>query len=234
MSVLCGDSHLNMAVLLETSLGEICVDLRVEETPLAAKNFLKLCKLKYYHNHLFYNVQQNFLAQAGDPTATGKGGTSVYGLCGGAARRYFEATVGMTIDELWERETRQRARDHAADERPIRRGERGKWAFAALGRGTQKLGERYLREKVEDQGFCGDRLLSGLAALPKSVPQGHHWHLLKAHLRGHHTSERVHKALRTEKIEPCHFCGCGADSMGHLLECATVRTALTAVAGWTL
>ena len=77
-----------MAVLLETSLGEICVDLRVEETPLAAKNFLKLCKLKYYHNHLFYNVQQNFLAQAGDPTATGKGGTSVYGLCGGAARRW--------------------------------------------------------------------------------------------------------------------------------------------------
>ena len=30
-----------MAVLLETSLGEVCVDLRCDEAPLAAKNFLK-------------------------------------------------------------------------------------------------------------------------------------------------------------------------------------------------
>ena len=35
-----------MAVLLETSLGEITVDLRVDEAPIASKNFLKLCKIK--------------------------------------------------------------------------------------------------------------------------------------------------------------------------------------------
>lgn len=46
-----------MAVLLETSIGEVVVDLRVDEAPIAAKNFLKLCKIKYYNGCLFYNVQ---------------------------------------------------------------------------------------------------------------------------------------------------------------------------------
>lgn len=72
-----------MAVLLQTSLGTMCIDLRVDEAPIACKNFLKLCKIKYYNNNLFYNVQQGLLAQTGDPTATGSGGSSVYGLCYG-------------------------------------------------------------------------------------------------------------------------------------------------------
>lgn len=40
----------------------------------------RLCKLKYYNNCLFYNVQRNFIAQSGDPTNTGKGGESVWGV----------------------------------------------------------------------------------------------------------------------------------------------------------
>ena len=86
-----------MAVLLETSLGEVCVDLRCDEAPLAAKNFLKLCKLKYYHNHLFYNVQQNYLAQAGDPTAKGDGGMSIYGLCKGPNAHFFDDETSATV-----------------------------------------------------------------------------------------------------------------------------------------
>jgi peptidyl-prolyl cis-trans isomerase-like 4 len=68
-----------MSVLLETSVGEIVVDL-LEEAPLASANFLKLCKLKYYNNVLFYNVQANYIAQTGDPTGTGRGGSSVKGI----------------------------------------------------------------------------------------------------------------------------------------------------------
>jgi peptidyl-prolyl cis-trans isomerase-like 4 len=66
-----------MAVLLDTSAGEIVIDLYTDEAPIATKNFLKLCKIKYYNNVLFYNIQQNFIAQTGDPTGTGTGGTSV-------------------------------------------------------------------------------------------------------------------------------------------------------------
>jgi cyclophilin family peptidyl-prolyl cis-trans isomerase len=45
-----------MSVLLETSRGDVTVDLYVDDTPLAAKNFLKLCKIKYYNNCLFHKV----------------------------------------------------------------------------------------------------------------------------------------------------------------------------------
>lgn len=33
-----------MAVLLETSKGDVVIDLMVEEAPMACKNFIKLCK----------------------------------------------------------------------------------------------------------------------------------------------------------------------------------------------
>ncbi|KAJ3055183.1 Peptidyl-prolyl cis-trans isomerase cyp6, partial [Rhizophlyctis rosea] len=80
-----------MSVLLETSLGDITIDLHYEKAPKAAENFLKLCKIKYYNFVLFHNVQKGFMAQAGDPTATGRGGESVWGLrvIHGASRRYF-------------------------------------------------------------------------------------------------------------------------------------------------
>jgi peptidyl-prolyl cis-trans isomerase-like 4 len=84
-----------MSVMLETSLGEsaIVIDLFCDEAPLACKNFLKLCKIKYYHGCLFYNVQTDFMIQTGDPTATGKGGTSVYGIMYGEQARFFEDEI---------------------------------------------------------------------------------------------------------------------------------------------
>lgn len=36
-------------------------------------------RIKYYNNVLFHNVQQNFIVQTGDPTGTGKGGSSIDG-----------------------------------------------------------------------------------------------------------------------------------------------------------
>ncbi len=94
-----------MAVMLETSRGDMVIDLFTEDCPLTTKNFLKLCKyvtlsagaqqthrirgcsaqhpdacrIKYYNNVLFHNVQSNFIVQTGDPTGTGRGGDSVYG-----------------------------------------------------------------------------------------------------------------------------------------------------------
>ena len=40
----------------------------------------RLCKIKFYNNCLFYNVQRNFIAQSGDPTNSGKGGQSIWGV----------------------------------------------------------------------------------------------------------------------------------------------------------
>jgi peptidyl-prolyl cis-trans isomerase-like 4 len=82
-----------MAVLLDTSMGELVIDLFVNECPIASTNFLKLCKIKYYNGCLFYNVQSNFIAQTGDPTGTGKGGTSIYGILEGPSKAMFRDEI---------------------------------------------------------------------------------------------------------------------------------------------
>jgi peptidyl-prolyl cis-trans isomerase-like 4 len=53
----------------------------------------RLCKLKYYNNVIFYNVQRNFLLQTGDPTNAGKGGDSVWGVLYGEQARFFEDEI---------------------------------------------------------------------------------------------------------------------------------------------
>ena len=80
-----------MAVLLETSLGDIVVDLYTKERPRSCLNFLKLCKIKYYNFALFHYVERNFIAQTGDPTLTGEGGDSIWGKIDGDDSRFFEA-----------------------------------------------------------------------------------------------------------------------------------------------
>eukprot|EP01032_Pedospumella_encystans_P029118 gene29118-32883_t len=91
-----------MSVLLNTSAGDIVIDLFADQCPIAAKNFLKLCQIKYYNNCLFYNVQQNFIAQTGDPTGTGKGGCSAYGIANGESQIYFQDEIvkGRKINKV--------------------------------------------------------------------------------------------------------------------------------------
>jgi len=78
-----------MAVLLETSVGDIVVDLFVDERPRCSLNFLKLCKIKYYNFCLFHDVQRNFIVQTGDPTGSGDGGDSIYGVLEGEEKRFI-------------------------------------------------------------------------------------------------------------------------------------------------
>lgn len=86
-----------MAVLLETSLGDLVIDLKVDVAPQACLNFLKLCKLKYYHNCLFHTVQKDYIVQCGDPTNTGRGGSSVFAKLPGLARRYFKDEISPLV-----------------------------------------------------------------------------------------------------------------------------------------
>ena len=44
-----------MSVLFETSLGDIVIDLEVEQCPKTCENFLKLCKVYYYNLNAFFN-----------------------------------------------------------------------------------------------------------------------------------------------------------------------------------
>lgn len=41
--------------------------------------FAELVRRGYYNNTVFHRIIQDFMIQGGDPTATGRGGTSIYG-----------------------------------------------------------------------------------------------------------------------------------------------------------
>ncbi|XP_061973310.1 peptidyl-prolyl cis-trans isomerase CYP59-like isoform X3 [Populus nigra] len=86
-----------MSVLIVTSLGDIVVDLYADKCPLTCKNFLKLCKIKYYNGCLFHTVQKDFTAQTGDPTGTGAGGDSVYKFLYGDQARFFGDEIHLDL-----------------------------------------------------------------------------------------------------------------------------------------
>jgi hypothetical protein len=66
-------------ILLNTSMGDITVELYWDHAPRTCKNFYELAKKGYYRNSLFHRVVPDFMVQGGDPTGTGRGGTSIYG-----------------------------------------------------------------------------------------------------------------------------------------------------------
>ncbi|PON66913.1 Cyclophilin-type peptidyl-prolyl cis-trans isomerase [Parasponia andersonii] len=86
-----------MSVMIVTSLGDIVIDLYTDKCPLTSKNFLKLCKIKYYNGCLFHTVQKDFTAQTGDPTGTGSGGDSVYKFLYGEQARFFGDEIHLDL-----------------------------------------------------------------------------------------------------------------------------------------
>lgn len=82
-----------MSVVIETTIGDITVDLYLKERPNACLNFLKLCRIKYYNLCVFYKVENNFIAQTGDPSATGRGGESVFCRLYGEQAKYFDSEL---------------------------------------------------------------------------------------------------------------------------------------------
>ncbi|KAF6827162.1 peptidyl-prolyl cis-trans isomerase-like 4 [Colletotrichum plurivorum] len=85
-----------MSVLLETSSGDIVIDLLVDYAPKLCENFLKLCKIKYYNFSPIHSVQKNFSFQTGDPlgplSKESDGGTSIWGqLTGDPKQKMFPA-----------------------------------------------------------------------------------------------------------------------------------------------
>jgi peptidyl-prolyl cis-trans isomerase-like protein 2 len=64
---------------IETNLGSLNIELQTETAPRAVWNFVHLAKKGYYNGVAFHRNIKNFMIQGGDPTGTGKGGTSIWG-----------------------------------------------------------------------------------------------------------------------------------------------------------
>ena len=65
-------------VLLETTSGDLLLELFAKQTPLASRNFLQLCLDGFYTGTIFHRLVPGFIIQGGDPTGTGEGGEAIY------------------------------------------------------------------------------------------------------------------------------------------------------------
>mmetsp|Transcript_22695 Transcript_22695/g.37513 ORF Transcript_22695/g.37513 Transcript_22695/m.37513 type:complete len:558 (+) Transcript_22695:118-1791(+) len=64
---------------MQTSHGNLNLELHLDITPMTCENFIGLCERGYYNGIRFHRLLRNFMVQGGDPTGTGKGGESMWG-----------------------------------------------------------------------------------------------------------------------------------------------------------
>jgi peptidyl-prolyl cis-trans isomerase-like 1 len=59
--------------------GTITIELYNDLAPKTCHNFSTLAQRKYFDGLVFHRIIPNFMIQGGDPTGTGRGGSSIYG-----------------------------------------------------------------------------------------------------------------------------------------------------------
>ena len=67
-------------VVLETNQGTIEIKLMPQVAPKTCENFVGLVKEGYYNGIIFHRVIKDFMIQGGDPSGTGMGGQSIWGV----------------------------------------------------------------------------------------------------------------------------------------------------------
>lgn len=66
--------------VMQTNMGTITMELFEDAAPKAVENFEKLAEKGYYEGIIFHRVMDGFMIQGGDPTGTGYGGKSAWGV----------------------------------------------------------------------------------------------------------------------------------------------------------
>ena len=70
----------DMIAVIKTNYGDIKIKLFYDDAPMAVENFVKLSQNGYYKDVIFHRVINEFMIQGGDPTGTGMGGQSIWGV----------------------------------------------------------------------------------------------------------------------------------------------------------
>nr|WP_110513384.1 peptidylprolyl isomerase [Herpetosiphon llansteffanensis] len=68
------DTTKHYVVTMETTKGNITIELYPEYAPKTVNNFVFLINEGFYDGVVFHRVISNFMVQGGDPTGTGTGG----------------------------------------------------------------------------------------------------------------------------------------------------------------
>lgn len=66
-------------VHMETSMGPLTIELYWDHAPDTCRNFAELSRRGYYNGLIFHRIISDFMIQGGDPSGTGRGGSSIYG-----------------------------------------------------------------------------------------------------------------------------------------------------------
>ena len=69
----------DITAIMKTNKGDIKIILFPEASPKAVENFITHAENGYYDGVVFHRVIDGFVIQGGDPTATGRGGESIWG-----------------------------------------------------------------------------------------------------------------------------------------------------------
>ncbi|KAJ9475316.1 Peptidyl-prolyl cis-trans isomerase B [Pseudozyma hubeiensis] len=72
-------SNSSAYVRLTTNFGPLNLELHCNKAPKTCFNFLQLCKQGKYDDTIFHRNIPGFMIQGGDPTGTGRGGSSIWG-----------------------------------------------------------------------------------------------------------------------------------------------------------
>ncbi|KAG0124150.1 cyclophilin-like domain-containing protein [Tuber indicum] len=68
-----------MLTFIQIKQGSIELELYNDHAPKTCRNFEGLVKRGYYNSCIFHRIIPDFMIQGGDPTGTGRGGSSIYG-----------------------------------------------------------------------------------------------------------------------------------------------------------
>ena len=83
-------------VVMETTKGRVTIKLRPDLAPKHARQIETLVKQHFYDGIIFHRVIDGFMAQTGDPTGTGTGGSKLPNIPAEFSKEHFgRGTVGM-------------------------------------------------------------------------------------------------------------------------------------------
>ena len=82
-------------ILLNTSKGEVIINLIPEIAPVHVARIVELVKSGFYDGVIFHRIIPGFMAQTGDPEGNGTGGSGTNLKAEFSDYKYINGTVGM-------------------------------------------------------------------------------------------------------------------------------------------
>lgn len=89
------DPEKKYVATLETTAGNIVIELNAQATPITVNNFVYLARKGFYNGSPFHRVIPQFMIQGGDPEGTGRGGPGYTFADEPFTGEYTRGTVAM-------------------------------------------------------------------------------------------------------------------------------------------